>query len=47
LASRWAVDSGRDGLGEGLRERNELDDGGKLIRWRDYTDPAAISAIHH
>ncbi len=24
----------------------ELDDDGKLIRWRDYTDPAAISAIH-
>ena len=24
----------------------ELDDDGKLVRWRDYTDPAAISAIH-
>ncbi len=24
----------------------ELDDDGKLVRWRDYTDPAAIGAIH-
>ena len=24
----------------------ELDDDGKLIRWRDYTDPSAIAAIH-
>lgn len=24
----------------------ELDDDGKLVRWRDYTDPSAIAAIH-
>jgi len=24
----------------------ELDDEGRLIRWRDYTDPSAIAAIH-
>ncbi|CAN5255451.1 hypothetical protein BH10PSE3_BH10PSE3_02970 [soil metagenome] len=24
----------------------ELDDDGKLVRWRDYTDPSAIGAIH-
>nr|WP_303695047.1 limonene-1,2-epoxide hydrolase family protein [Brevundimonas subvibrioides] len=24
----------------------ELDDDGKLIRWRDYTDPSAIALIH-
>lgn len=25
----------------------ELDDQGKLVRWRDYTDPSAVGAIHH
>ena len=25
----------------------ELDDDGRLLRWRDYTDPSALSAIHH
>ncbi|WP_304438698.1 limonene-1,2-epoxide hydrolase family protein, partial [Caulobacter sp. CCH5-E12] len=24
----------------------ELDDDGRLVRWRDYTDPGAVSAIH-
>jgi len=24
----------------------ELDDDGRLIRWRDYTDPSAVAAIH-
>jgi limonene-1,2-epoxide hydrolase len=24
----------------------ELDDAGKLLRWRDYTDPSAVAAIH-
>ncbi|CAN5183880.1 hypothetical protein BH10PSE1_BH10PSE1_03840 [soil metagenome] len=24
----------------------ELDDDGKLIRWRDYTDPSALALIH-
>lgn len=24
----------------------ELDDDGKLIRWRDYTDPSAVALIH-
>jgi limonene-1,2-epoxide hydrolase len=25
----------------------ELDNAGKLIRWRDYTDPSAVAGIHH
>ncbi|WP_298099096.1 limonene-1,2-epoxide hydrolase family protein [Brevundimonas sp.] len=24
----------------------ELDEEGKLLRWRDYTDPSAVAAIH-
>ena len=25
----------------------ELDDDGRLVRWRDYTDPSAVAGIHH